>query len=332
MVQALIGQTASTLLGVGLAMSGAYWYFTHPRRVVLETPEDLRPHALDVYRTAPDGATLHAIWIRAAGAGSDRTIIQHHGFNGAAGLLMADGDEPLTAWPFVRAARDWGYNLLLIDARAHGLSDGPWDSNGGQLVADLAGWVRWLRREHHQLWIGLWGNSLGSMLGLLLAVRPAAGGLDALVLDSTPVSADGLYSDLIGASAAVVVQPILRRLTDGARQRVFRDGRLVAKSCGWPPVLLVHGERDRHVPVHHSELALKLLREAGGDGNCDFWRIPGADHLQGLHVAGTEYPNRVLSWFDRWFSGEAQVAVEPAPPSRAWLAPVSLPESGRALD
>ena len=332
MVQALIGQTASTLLGAGLAMSGAYWYFTHPRRVVAKTPEDLRPHALDVYRTAPDGATLHAIWICASGAGSDRTIIQHHGYNGAAGLLMADDHLPLMAWPFVRAARERNYNLLLIDARAHGLSEGPWDSDGGQLVADLAGWVRWLRREHHQLWIGLWGNSLGSMLGLLLAVRPAAGGLDVLVLDSMPVSADGLYSGLIGASAAVVVQPVVRRLTDGARRRVFPDGRLVAKSYGWPPVLLVHGERDRHVPVRHSELALKLLREAGGDGSCDFWRIPGADHLQGLHVAGAEYPDRVLSWFDRWFSGEAQVAVELAPSGRVWLVPASLPASGGTLD
>ena len=74
------------------------------------------------------------------------------------------------------------------------------------------------------------------------------------------------------------------------------------------------------------------LAEAGGDGNCDLWRIPGADHLQGLHVAGTEYPNRVLGWFDRWFSGEAQDAVEPAPPSRVWLVPASLPGLRRALE
>ena len=36
------------------------------------------------------------------------------------------------------------------------------------------GWATWLRTEHDQLWVGLWGNSFGASVGLALATRPAA--------------------------------------------------------------------------------------------------------------------------------------------------------------
>jgi pimeloyl-ACP methyl ester carboxylesterase len=291
----------------------------------VDTPADLLPCVEHVERVSSDGVRLHALWVAAAGRPSDRTIVQHHGYNGAGGVLMADDREPLMAWPLVRAARQRGYNLLLVDARAHGRSDGPWDGDARHLIGDLAAWGRWLRIERQQLWVGLWGNSLGSMVGLLQAMRPAAGGLDALVLDSTPISAEGLYSGLLGPSAAIFVQPVVRRLTDPARQRAFPGGRLVFKSHGWPPVLLVHGENDRHVPVEQSEQAYRMLREAGGDGRCELWRIPGADHLGGLDRAGDEYTDRVIGWFDRWFSGDSQTTENLAQRSqaRAWLVPIS---------
>jgi len=314
---------------MGIAMGGAHYYFTHPRRVPAPVPEDLLPSAEHLERISADGARLHALWIPASGGLSDRTIIQHHGYNGAGGVLMADDREPLLAWPLVREARQRGYNLLLVDARAHGRSDGPWDYEGGYLLGDLSAWVRWLRAERQQLWVGFWGNSLGSMLGLLQAARPASGGLDALVLDSTPISSDGLYAGLLGPSAALLVQPVIRRLTESARARAFPGGRLAVKSRGWPPVLLVHGEDDRHVPVRQSEQAYQMLCEAAAGGKapaeerCELWRIPGADHLGGLDHAEDEYVARVIGWFDRWFTGDGWTGESTARAARAWLVPVN---------
>jgi hypothetical protein len=304
MVQILLGQTAAALLSAGLAVGGVQFVFTHPRRVLVDAPDDLRPHVEDVQLVAVDGARLHALWIRAAGEPSTRTILQHHGFNSAGGLLMDYETDPLMVWPLVRCARARGYNLLLVDVRAHGRSDGPWDMGGGSLLSDLVGWVRWLRREQGQLWVGLWGNSLGAAVGLILAARPTAGGLDALALDSMPISADGLYSGLYGRSAAIIIEPVVRRLSEEMRDRAFTDGRLPVKALGWAPILLVHGDGDRHVPVMHSQRAYDLLQQAGCDGNCELWVIPGADHLAGLGVVEEEYIERVVGWFDRWFDGD----------------------------
>jgi len=41
-------------------------------------------------------------------------------------------------------------------------------------MADLMGWTQWLRQEHGQLWIGLWGNSFGAALGLAWQRGPQA--------------------------------------------------------------------------------------------------------------------------------------------------------------
>ncbi len=120
-----------------LAAGGASFYFTHPQRVVAELPPDLAVISQDVYRTAADGARLHAIWIPGRdgrdGRPHDRTIVHSHGFNSSAGVLMArnafyqrgvlrlgsaEDAEPLMAWPLVYSALARGYNLLLVDARA----------------------------------------------------------------------------------------------------------------------------------------------------------------------------------------------------------------------
>jgi pimeloyl-ACP methyl ester carboxylesterase len=205
------------VLGIGLAVGGARYYFTHPRRVIADLPRDLDQVSEKVFLRAEDTAQLCGTWLRAApgkpgGFPRERTIIHHHGFNSSSGMLLARKPEPLTAWPLVREALRHGYNFLLVDARAHGRSDGPWDSKGVLVGKDLMGWVRWLRLAQDQLWVGLWGNSLGSTVGLNLAVRPAGGGLDAMVLDSPAISGKGLYSGLIRKPAYWVVQPVIEQL------------------------------------------------------------------------------------------------------------------------
>ena len=58
----------------GLAISGAHYYFTHPRRVMVLAPPDLLAHIADVYLLAPDGARLHAFWVRTRW----RILISYH--------------------------------------------------------------------------------------------------------------------------------------------------------------------------------------------------------------------------------------------------------------
>jgi pimeloyl-ACP methyl ester carboxylesterase len=308
--------TRSPLLqavGAAVVAGGARYYFTHPQRVVAELPPDLALDGQHVNLRARDGARLHAIWLPCrrgqGGALSDRTIIHHHGFNGSAGVLMARGaitqrgpirlpgvetGEPLFAWPLVRAGRERGYNFLLVDGRGHGRSDGPWDPSGVRPASDLSAWVRWLRETYDQLWVGLWGNSYGSALGLGLAARPAGGGFDAMVLDSPLITATGLYSGVLREPVYLALQLVMQGLGNPELPR------LLERAHVWMPILLIHGQQDRHVPAWQAEQIFQLICDAEKPELCDLWRVEAADHLQALEVAPAEYIRRTFAWFDYW--------------------------------
>jgi len=334
----LLLQTAA---GIGLVVGGARYYFTHPQRVVATLPPDLAPGSREVFLPGSDGVRLHGVWMGGHGTRTiihhpgysscgGIVLARPAGFRlvrpvgvvspwrpergGAGGQQRGDrrgrelvqgrqaqNGEPLTAWPLVRAALARGYNFLLVDARAHGKSDGPWDPKGMRAAGDLAGWVRWLREEQGQVRVGLWGNSFGSVLGLTLAACPVeavpnagCGALDAMVLDSPAISGTGLYAGVIRAPLYWVVQPVIWHLANGQLLEWLRQADVTV------PILLIHGMADTHVPAWHSQEAYKLLWSADAPERTELWLVPGADHLEALEVAGEAYIQRTLGWFDRW--------------------------------
>ena len=325
--RSLVFQAAGAVLAVG----GAAYYLTHPQRITVELPEDLKLAAQDVTLTATDGAQLHAKWIPGRGQDgpsnrtiadrtiadrtiadrtiADRTIVHHHGYNSCGGVLLArralfqrtvvplpwsDQPEALCAWPVVYEGLQRGYNFLLIDARAHGESGGTWDTSGVQAVSDADLWARWLRDTHTQLWVGLWGNSFGAAVGLGLALRPSGGGYDAMVLDSPVLMSKGVYSGVAAAPLYAAIQAVLPRLSNQELHPSLQAHR------PWMPILLIHGIEDGHVPAWQSERAYELIRDPEAPERSGLWLVPGARHLEALEVAPEEYVKRTLDWFDRW--------------------------------
>jgi alpha-beta hydrolase superfamily lysophospholipase len=308
--------------GLGLAASATRYYLTHPKRAVVDLPEDLARHAEEVWLAAEDGVRLHGVWLAGREGMCDRTIIHYHGYNSSGGLVLArrliippavqrsplrwiaetrlsalaGGDRaPVTGWPLVRAGLARGYNFLLADQRGHGRSEGPWDTRGRSQMSDLMGWVRWARQEHGQLWVGLWGNSIGASVGLWLATRPAGGGLDAMVLDSPAISPRGLYSGRIRPPVYWAVQPVIRALASRDLQQALTTTSVMM------PILLIHGMEDTHVPSWQSTQAYQAIWQADAPDRADLWLVPGADHLAALEAAPDMYVQKTLDWFDRWF-------------------------------
>jgi pimeloyl-ACP methyl ester carboxylesterase len=285
----------SQAIGIGLAAGGARYYLSHPRRVVAKLPPELAKSCQDVFLTAEDGALLHGRWL-ISGATPRRTVIHYHGFNSTGGMVLARSPQPLLAWPLVLAAINRGYNVLLLDVRGHGQSGGPWDASGVKALDDLIRWVCWLRETQDQAWAGLWGNSFGATVGLAMATQQACG-LDSMVLDSPVVSTAGLYSGLIRKPAYWLVQSALRQMENESLLAVLRTAGVV------PPVLLIHGLQDSHVPAWQSQQVYSLIWKAREPERVSLWLVPGADHLEGLQVVPEFYVRRTLDWFDCWSGG-----------------------------
>lgn len=306
--RALIAQIA----GLAMAAGSAAYYFTHPQRVVAELPPDLAVIARDVTICWQEGARLHGVWLPgqdASGRSFDRTILHHHGFNSCGGVILArrplgrrsimpepaeDGTNPVCAWPLVRAGLQRGFNFLLVDMRAHGQSEGNWDSKGNLGMTDLIAWGKWLRQTQHQIWAGVWGHSFGAAVGLAVACRPASGGFDAMVLECPPLVSDGMYEGVFYRPVYMAVRPVMQRLSN--------DQLLPMLTANAPriPILLIHDEQDRVVPRWQGERIYELIHDPQRPERTDFWVIPDAGHLQGMELAEEAYIRRTLDWFDKW--------------------------------
>ena len=58
------------------------------------------------------------------------------------------------------------------------------------------------------------------------------------------------------------------------------------------PVLLIHGDRDHNIELRHS----RRLHEAN-PRSTRLWEVAGADHVNAIGVAPSQYKAEVLGWF-----------------------------------
>ncbi len=237
----------------------------------------------DVRFEAADGTRLAAWWIPAPAlrqGSPDETAVVVHGLgSGKADMLHMAG-----------ALHAAGYNVLVLDLRAHGQSGGQLSSFGVSERLDVeaaARWVREMRPSSSRRLVAL-GASMGA--AATLAARDATGQspFDAIAVLGT-------YDDL-GRMAATVI----RRQFWGPLATVARWTAVPAASAHagedlasfrpaeaargvWPrPLLVVHGEADEIIPfrsgVRLYESALEPKRS---------WWLPDLDHNGVLGAPGT---------------------------------------------
>ena len=103
-------------------------------------------------------------------------------------ILVAGRTEGLRYnYYFAKPYAECGYNILTIDNRAHGKSDGKYNTVGFEEHKDLLAWAHYLHENHHSEQIVFHGICIGS-----------AGSLYALTSENCPsylkaIVADGMY-------------------------------------------------------------------------------------------------------------------------------------------
>lgn len=105
----------------------------------------------DLYINSFDNLKLHALFIN---NNTNKTIICVHGYKAKDGLY----DFGMSA----RFLNSLGYNLLFVDNRAHGLSQGKYIGFGVLDSVDINSWVDYLVANMNQETIILYGMSMGA--------------------------------------------------------------------------------------------------------------------------------------------------------------------------
>ena len=242
------------------------------------------------------GPALAGSFVPAADATS--AIVFVHGKDCSRGSELKTSTHAL-----VRALRDRGFAVLMLDLRGHGESAAARMSYGLHERHDVLGAVDWLiARGFAPQRIGLFGASMGGACAIgALAHDPQLVG--PLVLDSSFADFGEMmrrnFSRLSGMPRWLLPSTLWwsRRLLRADLRRL-RPADELARSPR-RPLLVVHARNDPFVAVDHAH----ALARAGDGG---LWITDGRHHLAAYRDAPALYIERVARFYEAHLPAQAQ--------------------------
>lgn len=261
-----VKRVAWLLLALALILAAAgpmfEWFFNRmtffPQAGVQLDPTSLGRPVEEVRIRTTDGVDLHAFFLP---GGGDHALLFLHGNAGNASHRL----------PAAARFADLGLNVLLLDYRGYGLSEGRPSEAGIYRDGEAAlGWLA--ERGFGPQQTLVFGRSLGGAVALdLLDGRRAAG----LILCATFSSATDMARRIGFGWAA----PLLRGRLDSMQHMAALD----------TPFVQLHGDADDIVPL---ELGRKLF-SAAPEGLGRFVTIEGVGHNDIVERGGVDFWNPV---------------------------------------
>jgi alpha-beta hydrolase superfamily lysophospholipase len=180
-----------------------------------------------------------------------------------------------------------GFHCLAIDARGHG--DNPPETlpiSVPEFAEDAAAAARWLAARPEVSGVGLLGHSMGAAGAIAAgASEPAVGAIVALSAPADPIRMTRQTFELAELHVPDVIATPLAALTAAVmlvpRRHSIEDASATVAAARYRgPLLLIHGEEDRGVPVGHLELIARAARATRGQGAApvETMILPGFGH------------------------------------------------------
>lgn len=199
----------------------------------------------DVYIQSEDGLRLHARYYE-----KDQKAPVQILFHGYRSMPVRDFCGGL------QLALEMGHNVLLVDQRAHGESEGKCLTFGIMEQKDCKSWVRYVQKEFGEKHpVILVGMSMGASTVLMAADKYLPGNVVGIIADSGYTSPKDIICKVVRDMHFI---PAISYPLTSAAARIWGGFSLeecsaeeVLRHCQ-VPVLLLHGEADRFVPCEMS--------------------------------------------------------------------------------
>lgn len=240
----------------------------------------------EVTITSRDGLTLYGRYYHVAdGAPLE---IQCHGYKGNATRDFCGN------W---KIAKDAGRNVLLIDQRCHGKSEGHTITFGILERYDCLAWIEYANARFGKVPILLSGVSMGAATVLMAAGLDLPENVKGIIADCPYDAPSNIIRKVLGKDMGLpvgVVYPLIR--FGGMLYGKFNlnaDSPVAAVQRAKVPILLIHGDDDRFVPY---EMSCNI--HAAAPEKIEFHTIHGAGHALNYVTAPEEY-RRIVEDFTR---------------------------------
>lgn len=247
----------------------------------------------DTFITMDDGRRAHAIYLRCDTA-KGRTAVLVHGFHDSTPKYLFIGRM---------YHRDLGFNLLVPDLNAHGLSDGDAVQMGWLDRLDVK---RWTEVAHDlfattgdSVCLVVHGISMGAATTMCLSGEELPPYVECFVEDCGYTSAWDEFSQELHRRFSLPDFPLmystslLCQLRYGWNFREASPLRQVAKCRR--PMLFIHGGGDTFVPTS----MVYPLYEAKPQPK-ELWIAPGSEHARSYLEHPAEYTEHVKAFADKW--------------------------------
>lgn len=219
-----------------------------------------------------------------------RVVLMVHGFK-------SSGEREYGAMiPFLHEA---GYDVLVVDDRAHGRSEGDYIGFGCLDREDCYQWIHYLNRRYKGKYdIFLHGVSMGGATVLMASELNLPPRVKGIVDDCGFTSPKAEMYHVMNASRYSYTSFILQisnRICQVLAGYGFEDCSAVeAVKNTKIPVFVIHGKADTFVPTY---MGVKIYQACKSEKY--IWLVNGAGHGESYYRKPEEYQRKVLEFFER---------------------------------
>lgn len=198
-----------------------------------------------------------------------------------------------------------GFHVLLVDDRAHGLSEGKYIGFGCLDKEDCYRWVHYLdERFEGKQSIFLHGVSMGAATVLMASNLNLPSSVKGIVADCGYTSPKAQFQAVLKAHGKGFLSGPVLWGTDFICRLVagygFSDSNsLISVADTKHPIFVIHGTKDDFVPTYMGKEIYKACASEK-----ELWLTEGAGHAESYYLYKEEYERKVLSFFHRCMEGD----------------------------
>lgn len=200
--------------------------------------------------------------------------------NSTCTILLFHGYRSSAAHDFSCAVEMYyqmGFNILLVDQRAHGRSEGKYITFGVNESRDVLSWLEFLNNEFSPKQVIISGISMGATTVLLSLRFPLPKNVKGVIADCGFTSPVDIITKVGMDAYKINARPLIPFLNLACRTlgkfSITNISTLDAVKQTNLPIMFIHGEKDTFVPCEMSKSAFKNC----GD-NCRIFLSAEAGH------------------------------------------------------